>query len=124
MESLANTELEPLTGIIERMREGDPDAARMIYDRFAAELRAVLSALISRLAKTSYFQFRRIVEDFECKCSIIQSGETIGSRRVSHHSENAPDCGGESRRKLKSKRAANRRDTRHDELVERLSEPV
>jgi RNA polymerase sigma-70 factor (ECF subfamily) len=47
MESLANTELEPLTGIIERMREGDPDAARLIYDRFAAELRAATRKRIS-----------------------------------------------------------------------------
>jgi hypothetical protein len=80
MESLANTELEPLTGIIERMREGDPDAARMIYDRFAAELRAVLSALISRLAKTSYFQFRRIAPSPASYFQLLVFGNVDGSR--------------------------------------------
>jgi RNA polymerase sigma-70 factor (ECF subfamily) len=47
MESLVSTEHETLSGIIKRMREGDPEAARIIYERFAAELLAFTRRRIS-----------------------------------------------------------------------------
>jgi RNA polymerase sigma-70 factor (ECF subfamily) len=54
IDALANTELEPLTAVIERMREGDPDAARFIYEQFAAELLAATRRRISLKCRTRF----------------------------------------------------------------------
>jgi RNA polymerase sigma-70 factor (ECF subfamily) len=54
MDLLASTEHETLPGIIARMRAGDPDAARIIYERFAAELLASTRRRISRKYRTRF----------------------------------------------------------------------
>lgn len=54
MDLLASTEHDALPEIIARMREGDPDAARIIYERFAAELLASTRRRISRKYRTRF----------------------------------------------------------------------
>lgn len=54
IDSRTSTDFETLPGIIERMRQGDSDAARIIYERFSAELLATTRRRISPRCRTRF----------------------------------------------------------------------